>query len=611
LTVSLPALDRILVEAISCQNLGKAEEAEALYRHILASPSIHAVANCGLGTLCMTQGRLAEAAEAYGRAIAIQPNYTDAYLNLGTVALALRRFEEAITFYRRALTLDPGSPAAYCNLGKALHDSGRLEEAVTAYTAAIERQPDNGIAHLNLGAALLARQAWEDSVRVTRRAIDLLPDNAMAYTNLGAALLRLDNCDDAAAAFRRAVSLRPESALVYATVGGGMLEIGELQDAEAILRQAISLDPALPNARYNLSHTLKALNRLDEAANEAQAAIALCPDSAEYHFHLAHILLLQGDLEPGWVEYDWRWNLADFAWMSQLHASFSRPRWMGEDIHNKTILVHTEQGLGDVIQFSRYLPLLVPKAKKVIVATKPELRGLLETIEGIKVVLFSDGSFPDFDVYCPLLSLPRAFGTRLDNIPSRVPYLRVGRDQISRWDKRMDGVAPRVGIVWAGNPNTPRDRFRSPGLANVAPLLAIPGIDFVILQVGEGRDRCSGIPPTSHCIDLGGDVKDLMDTAAIMCGLDLMISSCSAPLHLAGALGIPTWAMIPFAPHFSWLLERTDTFWYPTVRLYRQTQPGNWAGVIDRMAHDLTAFSRRERCSLAARDEVYSWSESL
>ncbi len=606
-----PALDHVLVEAINCHNTGKAQEAEALYRHILSSPSMHAVASYGLGLLCMTQGRLAEAADAYRHAIAIQPDYVDAYLNLGTVELALRRFDEAIALYRHALTLAPDNSTAYCNLGKALNDSGRVEEAVLAYAAAIDRQPDNRTAHLNLGAALLTQQKWGDSARATRRALELMPDSAIACVNLGTALLRLRDFDAAVGVYRSVAALQPENALIYATVGGGMFELGELQDAETLLRKAIALDHTLPSAHFNLSHTLKGMSRLDEAASAARMAIALCPDSAEYHFHLAHVLLLQGYLEPGWVEYDWRWGLPDLAWMSQLHAGFQQPRWMGEDIHDKAILVHTEQGLGDVIQFSRYLPLLLPKAKQVVVATRPALRRLLETIDGITVVSFSDIPLTNFDVYCPLLSLPRAFGTRLDNIPATVPYLHIDKDQTSRWDRRMGGLAPRVGIVWSGNPNTPRDRFRSPGLANVMPLFDVPGIDFVVLQVGEGRNESSKMPLPHHCLDLGGKINDLVDTAAIMCGLDLVISSCSAPLHLAGALGIPTWAMLSFAPHFPWLLERSDTLWYENMRLYRQTQPGEWVGVMDRIARDLTMLAQRRHRNVAASPAVYSGTEAL
>lgn len=258
----------------------------------------------------------------------------------------------------------------------------------------------------------------------------------------------------------------------------------------------------------------------------------------------------------------------------------------------RPILIYTEQGFGDIIQFARYLSLVVRKAGRVIVAAHTPIHRLLATIDGITIVSIQ-APLPDFDVHCPLMSLPRMFGTRLDNIPAPIPYLHADPREQLRWSKRIGGNALRVGIVWAGNPATMRDRFRSPGLSSVVPLFSVPGVDFVVLQVGPGRRDCDQNPLPANVLDLGKEVADLVDTAAIMAGLDLMISSCTATLHLAGALGVATWAMIPFAPHFPWLLNRSDTAWYPTMRLYRQEQPGkSWSGVMERISFDLGALAQ-------------------
>jgi FkbM family methyltransferase len=523
----------------------------------------------------------------------MRSEFVDAYINLGTAVLALGQREEAMALYRKAIAISPENAMAHGNLGKALQDMGRIDEAIAEYGAAIAHEPDNAIIHANFGAALLERQAWNYSVTVTRRAIALQPDNAMAHANLGTALLNLGRHAEALAACRQAISLQPQGVAIHASLGGAMLELGAWREAVALCRHAIALEPAQPNAHFNLSHALKSLNLLEEAALAARRAVALCPDSAEYHFHLAHILLLQGNLEAGWTEYNWRWQLADFAWISGVHGAFSQPLWTGEHIGDKTILIYTEQGLGDIILFARYLPLVVRMAGRVIVAVHPPMRRLLETIEGITIVSIREAPLPGFDVHCPLLTLPRAFVTRLDSIPAAVPYLGVDPTVKARWDKRIGGNALRVGIVWAGNPATKRDRFRSPGLASVAPLFSVRGIDFIVLQTGAGRADGDVSPLPSHVLDLGEEVADLADTAAIMSGLDLMISSCTAPLHLAGALGVQTWAMLPFAPYFPWLLERTDTPWYPSMRLYRQEQPGqDWSGVVHRIAVDLTALVR-------------------
>jgi FkbM family methyltransferase len=597
-SVNSDCLDDALIEAISHHQAGRTFEAEKLYLTILDSPSGHAVASYGFAMLCATQGRLREAIDAYRHAIVMRPNFVDAYINLGTAHLAIGQGEEAVALYRQAIAISPGNAMAHGNLGKALQDLGRIDEAIAAYRAAIDRQPDNAVMHANFGAALLERRAWDDAMTVTRHAIALQPENAMAHANLGTSLLNLGRREEALAACQQAVALQPQGVAMHASLGGAMLELGAFREAVALCRQAITLDPTQPHAYFNLSHAFKAMNQLDDAAFAARQAIALCPNSAEYHFHMAHILLLQGELSAGWAEYDWRWKLPDFAWICALHGAFSQPLWTGEDISDKTILIYTEQGLGDGVLFARYLSLVVRKASRVIVAAQPPIRRLLETIEGITVVSIRELPLPHFDVHCPLLSLPRAFATTFDNIPAAVPYLRVDPAEQIRWARRIasnriGGRDLRVGLVWAGNPTTRRDYFRSPGLNSVAPLLSVPGVNFVLLQVGAGREDRDASPLPDHVLDLGAEVADLADTAAIMAGLDLMISSCTASLHLAGALAVQTWAMIPFAPYFPWLLERTDSLWYPSMRLYRQEQPGqDWSGVVGRIATDLAALVR-------------------
>jgi tetratricopeptide (TPR) repeat protein len=586
------AADGKLAEAIGHHRSGNIAEAETAYRATLAANPDNALASYNLGLLCFTQGRLQEAIDACRDAIAAQPDYVEAHINLGTAVLALGRPEEAVVWFKRAIALRPDDAMAISNLGKALQDMGRSDDAIAAYRAALGHQPDNAAATLNLGSALLDRQDWDESAAVTRRAIALQPDNAMAHANLGTALTRLGRYEEALAACRQAIALRPPDKMVLASLGGAMAELGALQEAQALCRDAIAADAAFPSAHFNLSHVLKAMNRLEEAEQAARQALELRPESAEYHFHLAHLLLLQGEFDGGWSEYDWRWKLPDFASIAAVHRAFSQPCWRGEDIAGKTILIHTEQGLGDIIMFARYLPLVVAKAGRVIVAAGPAMRRLLETIDGITVVSIEQDPLPAFDVYCPLLSLPRAFATRLETIPAEVPYLRAEPAARARWDQRTGGGAMRVGIVWAGNPVTKGDRFRSPGFAGVETLFSVPGVDFIVLQVGPGRGGCDARAWPAHVRDFGGEVADMADTAAIMANLDLVISSCTASLHLAGALGVRTWAMIPFAPYFPWLLESEATPWYPSMRLYRQKQPGqDWAAVVERIAEDLAALA--------------------
>ena len=580
-------------DASANHHAGEPVEAEILTQSVTDSRLDDPIANYALGIQFASIGQLQEAVTSYRRAIAMRQDFVEAYINLGTTVLTLGRPEEAAALYRQAIAFAPGNAMAHGNLGKVLQDLGRIEEAVAAHRTAAALEPSDATIQANLGAALLERKDWTESAAVTRNAIALAPDNAMAHANLAGALLCLGRHDEALAACRLATEKHPYGAAIHSSLGGTMLELGVLPEALALCRQAIVLDPAAPGAWFNLSHALKAMNLLDEAARAAGQAIMLRPDWAEYHFHLGHILLLQGDMRAGWMEYDWRWDLPAFSRLKTLHKACSLPPWTGDDIRGKTILISAEQGLGDIILFARYLPMVARRAGHVIVAAYPSMRGLLETIEGITVVSDRDSPLPAFDVHCPLLSLPRAFGTTLDSIPSNVPYLRADPSKQARWHRRTSGgVSLRVGIVWAGNAATPRDRFRSPGFAAVFPLFALPGIDFIFLQVAAGREDLDAnlLPP--HVLDLGEEVADLTDTAAIMSGLDLMISSCTAPLHLAGALGVPTWAMIPFAPYFPWLLERGDSPWYPTMRLYRQEAYGrDWSGVIARIAADLATLA--------------------
>ncbi len=536
----------------------------------------------------MERQRPGDAVGAFRQALSLQPDMVDAVVNLGTALLGLGRLDDAVAAYRRAIAMSPDNAMAYGNLGKVLQDLGRMEEAFAAYHQARALRPRNVEVLINLGAALLDQHQWGEAVRITSEAIALRPDSAMAHVNLAVGLLGLGETEPALAACRAAVALEPEGAAIACTLGGALLELGEPAEAAVFCRRAVALDPGSANASFNFSHACKALNQLEAAEEAAEAACAINPSSATYHFHLAHTLLLQGDMARGWEEYEWRWALPDFAELAALRRGFSQPQWAGEDIRDKTILIYTEQGLGDIVQFARYLPLVAERARHVILAANPPTRRLLARIPGLTVIAPEAISGQSFDLYCPLLSLPRAFGTRIDTIPADTPYLHAEPAEVARWAARIGGAGPRVGIVWAGNPATKRDRLRSPRLRSVAPLFDVPGITFVVLQMGEGRRDLTEMPLPAYVVDLGEEITDLTDTAAIMGSLDLVISSCTAPLHLAGAMGRPTWAMIPFAPHFPWLLDREDTAWYPGMHLYRQSAPGlDWSSVIGRIATDL------------------------
>jgi tetratricopeptide (TPR) repeat protein len=594
-----PSLNDLVAAAFHLHQTNQPEAAEDLYRRILAAPSPHADANYGLGVLCHTQGRIAEAAEAWRRTLAIRGEDVDTMSNLGTALLTLGQHTEAIAWLRRAIALRPTFALAHANLGKALQDCGQLVDAIAAYRHAVMLDAGNVTALANLSSALIEQQHYEDAAAAASQAIAVQPEMALAHANFAVAMFRLGRYDDALAASRTAIALQPPMAMMYATLGGVLVEVGAFTEAVAACRQAIALDPRIAMAYLNLAHAHKAMNQLVEAEAACRQAVTLLPDSADYHFLLGHLLLVQGDFDRGWQEYEWRWKLPNFAWLRDFQAEFTQPQWHGEDLTGKTILILTEQGLGDIILFARYAPMLTARGAQVVVATMPNSHRLLSSLVGVRVVSLIERPLPGFDFYCPLLNLPRLMGGPANSLPTTLPYLHAEPAKRAEWQARLPATRPRVGIVWGGNPVTMYDRFRSPRLERMRPLLNVPGITFVALQVGPAREDLQRSPLPPHVIDLGPDLDDLSTTAAIMSELDLVISSCTAPLHLAGALGVPTWGVIPYAPYFTWLLNRADTPWYPSVHLYRQDVPGlEWSNLIGQVAQDLQAFAQNYQTRL-------------
>jgi tetratricopeptide (TPR) repeat protein len=502
-------------------------------------------------------GHNAEADALYRAVVAVQPIHSEAHYNLGLLMQTQNRLADAMTAYRNAIMIRPDYPDAHCNLGTVLQELRKFDEAVVAY----------------------------------QRAIAINANFAMAHCNLGVALKEQGSLDAAVTSFLTAIAIKKDYDWAYANLGAALMEQGKVHEAIAACRRAIAINADMVVAHFNLATAFKSLSLLDEAAAAFRQAITLRPDFAEGHFSLAQVLLLQGDLDAGWHEYEWRWKLKDYAWLRQIHGEFAQPAWAGEDLAGKTILIYCEQGMGDAIQFARYLPMVQRRGGKVIFAVHGPLMRLFEEVEALTVVPL-DRPFPHFDVYYPLLSLPRIFGTRLDSIPTGLAYIHAVPAEVAVWRDRIVTDKLRVGVVWAGNPTQTGDHLRSPRLAAMAPIFEVAGVQFVSLQVGPGRDDLALLSLPEDVIDLGSAIKDFADTAAIVAGLDLLITSCTAPLHLAGALNIPTWALIPFAPHFAWLTGRADSPWYPSLRLYRQDAPGSdWSGPVGRIIADLEGIT--------------------
>ncbi len=535
-------------------------------------------------------GRLGEAVALYCRALTLKPDLPEAHNNLGVALRGQGLLGEAITHYGRAVALRPDYPEANNNLGIALAQQGRLDEAVASYGRALALRPDYPEAHNNLGSALAQQERLDEAAAHFRRALALKPDYPEANNNLGGALAQQGRLDEAVAHFRRALTLRPDYPEAHSDLGSALADQGRLDEAVAHFRRALTLRPDYPEAHSNLGGALADQGRLDEAVAHFRRAVALKPDYPEAHSNLAMVLLAQGDMAAGWVEFEWRWKMPH---LIKAARNFAQPQWRGEAAAGRTLLIHAEQGLGDTVQFCRYAPLAAKRGLRVILEVQEPLVRLLRCLPGVDRVVGQGEALPPFDLHCPMLSLPLALATATASIPGAAPYLHADPAQVAAWRTRlaaMENQGLRIGFAWAGNPDLPTDRRRSLAPDRLAPLLDLPGLHVFSLQKG-GPAAPKAFPLT----DFMGEVGDFADTAALVANLELVIAVDTAVAHLAAALGKPVWLLNRFDSCWRWQAGRRDSPWYPTLRVYRQPRPGDWAPVLTEVARDLRALTDRRQ----------------
>ena len=500
------------------------------------------------------------------------------------------RLQEAEVLYRQVLAQEPNNACALDLLGVLAHQKGLLQEATDLIQQAIRVNPSVAQFHNNLGVVFGDGGRSEEAIAAFRQAVRISPDYARAYCNLGNALLVKDRVDEALAVLRKAVELKPDYAQALHLLGLGLRKKGRIEEAISAYRQAVRLKEDFAEAYNSLGMALREAFRFSEAIAALGKAVEIKPDFADAHWNKALLLLLTGRFAEGWAENEWRWRVRE---MPSTRPNFPQPQWSGGDPSGSTILLHTEQGVGDTFQFIRYAPLLGRRGARVIVACQPQVKSLLQNLEGVHQVLAGGEPLPPFDMYCPLMSLPLAFGTTLQTVPANVPYLRPKPALANLWRSRLAPRstlhAPRlkVGLAWAGNPRNRTDPFRSIPRSVLAPLAEVPGVQLYSLQKGEAAGQAKDLPKGIRLIDWTDELKDFADTAALMANLDLVVTVETAVAHLAGALARPVWTLLPFMPDWRWLLEREDSPWYPTMRLFRQKTSGDWAGVIERVAGEL------------------------
>ena len=545
------------------------------------------------------QGQIVEAERLYRAILAIVPDDADALHFMGTLKLARGEPGEALRLIGAAMASRAPTPRMLFDLGLAFNALKQYQKALDSFDLAIQLQPEFSEAHGNRGAMLVALGRHDDAIESYRKALAIRPDFADAHCNLGSALTHLQRYDEALVSLDRALALRPDYPDALYNRGNALKQLKRYEEALASYNRAIALQPDHADAHNNRGQALRELERYDEALASYDRALALQPRHVMAHCNAAALRLLTGDLERGWVHYEWCWMKKS---VIPLKRNFSQPAWHGGDlIAGKTILVHSEQGLGDTIQFCRYVPLVVARGARVIFEVQKTLQTLMNSLGGAAqmVEIVAKGSpLPAFDLHCPLVSLPLAFGTWLETIPSAGGYLSVPAQRVTRWQSRLQGQRrPRVGLVWSGNPGHERDRERSIGLRAFLPVLDTLAAEatFVSLQKDVRAGDAALLKERADIPDYGNALEDFSDTAALISQLDLVISVDTSVAHLAGALGKPVWILLTYFPDWRWLLGRDDSPWYPTARLFRQDESHTWDSVIARVRQALQVFTRDSR----------------
>jgi tetratricopeptide (TPR) repeat protein len=639
---------------LSHHRAGRLREAESIYRQVLASEPNHSDSIHLLGVASFQTSDHGAAISFISRAIELQPKNSLYHANLAGVLRALGRREEAIARYHEALRHHPDNPDVRNHLGALLGECGDLAGEEAQYRAVLKNAPDHidarfnlanllarvnrsdeavrefrellrykqnfAAAHNNLGVLWSGLGNFDESERCYRQALQINPNFAEAYNNLGLLLAKVGRVDDAESSLREACRLKPSFPEAFNNLGDLLRSRGSLDESESCCREALRLRPDYPSARLNLGNALReagrfheaescyevvlasdpswpeALNNMgsllfdlgrpDEAVPRFRTAVAQKPDYADAHANLAIALLLAGRFEEGWREYEWRWKQDK---IRPLVRSFSQPMWDGGDIGDRVLLLHAEQGFGDTLQFCRYVP-EIAAGRRVVLEVQPALLSLLARLPGIERIVARGEPLPPFDLHCPLLSLPRVLGTTVQTIPPRTRYLRADPLRVAAWSqcvRQLSGL--RVGLAWAGNETMGADYRRSIALDRLSALADVPDVNFVSLQKGPAANQLRPRGLVLH--DWTELLTDFGETAALVEALDLVISVDTAVAHLAGALGRPVWLLNRFDRCWRWLLNRDDSPWYPTLRQFRQPQPGDWPSVLDAVRAELREYA--------------------
>jgi tetratricopeptide (TPR) repeat protein len=576
-----------LKDAFALHQQGQFAQAERAYAAVLEREPRNFQALHLAGVLAAQTGQIAHGIALIQKSLALEPRQPLAQRDLGNALQQTGQFAEALVRYDRALALKPAQADVHNNRGGALAALGQLDESLKSYAQAIALKPGFAQAHNNRGAVLLRLARAEDALADFEAALALEPNYAKAHDGRGMALAVLERPAEALESFDRAIACEPDFAMAHVNRGAALMQLERPEGALESYDRALALTPGLVQGHINRGVCLASLKRYDEALASHDCALALDPGAADAQFGRATSLLIMGRFAEGWQAYEGRKRRVG---ANAFHPQ-GRPQWAGEDISGKSLFIEAEQGLGDMIQFCRFAPLAADRGAQVILTARPAQMRLLRGLDA-RITILPDTAPPDdFDYYIPLMSLAAIF--RESGFAAKVPYLHAEADSCEFWRQRIGTEDFKIGVCWHGAAANPSRSFP---LASLQDIARQPGVRLISLQKGAGTEQLATLPAGMTVETLGPDYDAgpdaFVDAAAAMESMDLIISCDTAIAHLAGALARPVWLALKDAPDWRWLLERDNSPWYPTMRLFRQSKRGDWNGPFAAMGKELIRKNR-------------------
>jgi tetratricopeptide (TPR) repeat protein len=575
----------LLQQAVAHHQSGDVAKAQVIYQAILATQPKHSDALHLLGVTHIQAKQYEQAIRLIDQALQGRPDMAAAHFNRALALKAMNQLEAAQAGFAKVLLLQADYTQALHPRGTVLHALGRAEEALQCFEELARRTPQDPSAHANLGVVLFELTRWQEAQVAFKKAMNLQPNHATHHFNIATAFQEQGCLEDALIHYDQAIALQDDFVDAHHNRGNVLKDLRRYEEALHSLERAMALRPGDAQAYSNQGNVFKAMLRLEDALRAYDEALRLRPDDADAMLNKSIALLLSGQFESGWQAYESRWETKS---SRDRVRRFDVPAWRGEtDLQGKTILLYTEQGLGDTLQFCRYAQVLCEMGARVVMEVPGSLSGVLRGLAGVSQWVIKGEALPNFDLHCPLLSLPLALQTSLETIPGRVAYLKASSDKIQAWSAKLGAPKRlRVGIAWRGSATHNNDRNRSLALEEFIEKLP-RHVDYFSLQKDVRPEDAAVLSAASNVRHFGESLHDFTDTAALCELMDLVISVDTSVAHLSGALGKPTWVLLPYSPDWRWLMHRSDTPWYAAMRLFRQSADLQWAPVLETVAQEL------------------------